>query len=58
MENAWKCMEIPSSRSYGPHWKKYAGKDIFLKIIDIGWISNYVDFMHDAEGIMALLSAI
>jgi hypothetical protein len=41
-----------------PHWKKYAGKDIFLKIIDIGWISNYVDFMNDAEGIIALISAI
>jgi hypothetical protein len=36
IENVWKCAEISSSRSYGPHWKKYAEKDIFSKMIDIG----------------------
>jgi len=48
---------MSSSRSYGPDWKKYAGKDIFSKMIDIGWISNEVDFMNGTEGIIALISA-
>ena len=50
-------VEISSSRSYGPDWKKYAEKDIFSKMIDIGWISNEVHFMNDTEGIIALISA-
>jgi hypothetical protein len=58
MENVMECVEISSSRSYGPDWKKYAEKDIFLKMIDIGWISNEFDFMNDTEGIIALISAI
>jgi len=53
----WKCVQMSSSRSYGPDWKKYAGKDIFSKMIDIGWISNEVDFMNGTEGIIALISA-
>jgi hypothetical protein len=58
MENVRECVEISSSRFYGSDWKKYAGKDIFSKMIDIGWISNEVDFMNETEGIIALISAI
>jgi hypothetical protein len=57
MENAWKCGERASSRSYGPHWKKHAEKDIFSKLVDIGWISNQVVLMNETESIITLISA-